>query len=152
MSEYFYLISYLITLVRRRNVTYWCSTHYDLLYSARMFVSTAVVVVTEAGVSGSKPKQCVLVVVLGCLMADGHKRSNVGCAGVGRLMIFSGLWALTALFPSGARWPWNARQLLGRCRQLRQVSLRWLCCRWPPDAIQRCCLVACRLSAAGRLL
>ena len=145
MSEYFYFFSYLITLVRRRNVTYWCSTHYDLLYSARMFVSTAVVVVTEAGVSGSKPKQCVLAVVLGCLMADGHKR-NVGCAGVGRLLIFSGLWALTALFPSGGG-RGHARQLPGRCRQL-QVSLRW---RWPPDDIQRCCLVICRLSAAGLL-
>ncbi len=33
-------------------------------------------------------------------MAEGHK-GNVGCAGVGRLMIFSGLWALRALFPSG---------------------------------------------------
>jgi hypothetical protein len=33
-------------------------------------------------------------------MAEGHK-DNVGCAGVGRLMIFSDLWALRALFPSG---------------------------------------------------
>jgi hypothetical protein len=57
-------------MVRRRNVTYWCSsTHYDLLYSAWLFVSTAaVIVVTEAGISGFKPKQCV---------------GNVGCAGVG---------------------------------------------------------------------
>ena len=60
VSEYFYFFSYLITLVRRRNVTYWCSTHYDLLYSARLFVTTAVVVVTDAGVSGLKPQQCLL--------------------------------------------------------------------------------------------
>ena len=118
MSEYFYFFSYLITLVRRRNVTYWCSTHFDLLYSARMFVSTAVVVVTEAGVSGSKPKQCVLAVVLSCLMADGHK-GNVGCAGVGRLMIFSGLWALRALFPSG-----GGRGMQDSCRD-GVSSCRW---------------------------
>jgi len=67
VSEYFYFFSYLITLfwffcvlVRRRNVTYWCSTHYDLLYSARLFITTAVVVVTEAGVSDLKPQQCLL--------------------------------------------------------------------------------------------
>ena len=59
MSEYFSFFSYLITLVRRRNVTYWCSIHYNLLYSARLLITTAVVVVTEAGVSGFKPKQCV---------------------------------------------------------------------------------------------
>ena len=95
-------------------------------------------VVTEAGVSVFKPKQCVsgsaLAVVLSCVLADGHK-GNVCCAGVCCLMIFSGLCALRWLFPSGVR-----------CRQL-QVSLRWLCCRWLPDDIQRCCLVICRLSA-----
>ena len=83
-------------------------------------------VVTEAGVSVFKPKQCVsgsaLAVVLSCLIADGHK-GNVCSAGVGCLMIFSGLWALRSLFPSGVR-----------CRQL-QVSLRWLCCRCLPDDI-----------------
>ena len=139
MSEYFYLFSYLITLVRRRNVTYWCSIHYNLLYSARLLITTAVVVVREAGVSVFKPKQCVsgsaLAVVLSCLTADGHK-GNVCCAGVGCLMIFSGLWALRSLFPSGVR-----------CRQLQVRSLRCLCCRWPPDDIQRCCLVMCRLLA-----
>jgi hypothetical protein len=122
-------------MVRRRNVTYWCSsTNYDLLYSARLFVTTAVVVVTEAGVSSFKPKQCI---------------GNVGCAGVSRLMIFSGLWVLRALFPSG-----GGREMQDSCRngvcQL-QVSSRWLCCRWPPDDIQWCCLVVCRLSAAGLL-
>ena len=78
MSEYFYLFSYLITLVRRRNVTYWCSTHYDLLYSARLLITTAVVVVTEAGVSGFKPKQCVSG---GVKLFDGGRtqRSSVVC-------------------------------------------------------------------------
>ncbi len=46
--------------VGRRNVTYWCGTHYDLLYSGWLVVTTAVVVVTEAGVSGLKPQQCLL--------------------------------------------------------------------------------------------
>ena len=72
--------------------------------------------------------------MLSRVLADGHK-GNVCCAGVCCLMIFSGLCALRSLFPSGVR-----------CRQL-QVSLRWLCCRWLPDDIQRCCLVICRLSA-----
>jgi hypothetical protein len=66
-------------------------------------------------------------------MAEGHKGYD-GCAGVGRLRNFSGLWATIMLFPrrrgckrrlwSQRRWPWNARQLPGQCQLQNSRKLR----------------------------